>query len=298
LDYDYVIYAVGSTGAVPAAVPGASEFAYPIAELESAQRLRTAVDELLPEAPVTVVGAGLTGIETASEFAEQGRKVTLVCGGQLAPSLSEPGRRSIGKWLAKHRVAVLEDDVVTEVRPDAVVFADGAVRPSAITIWTAGFGVPDLAAASGLRTDRLGRLLTDETLTSVDDPRIVAAGDCAAPSGQPLRMSCQAAGPLGAQAANTVLSRIARTIPAGIDQAFVGSCVSLGRHAATVQLARKDDTPVKYYIGGRLGASVKEAICKGTLWGLRREARKPGSTFVIKGGKRPSAPTLEVVTES
>ena len=51
-----------------------------------------------------------------------------------------------------------------------------------MTIWTAGFGVPGLAAASGLRTDALGRLLTDETLTSVDDPRIVAAGDCAAPS--------------------------------------------------------------------------------------------------------------------
>ena len=216
----------------------------------------------------------------------------------MAPSLSEPGRRSIAKWLAKHRVSVLEDDVVTEVRPDAVVFADGAVRPSAITIWTAGFGVPDLATASGLRTDGLGRLLTDETLTSVDDPRIVAAGDCAAPSGQPLRMSCQAAGPLGAQAANTVLSRIAGTTPAVIDQAFVGSCVSLGRHAATVQLARKDDTPVNYFIGGRLGASVKEAICKGTLWGLRREARKPGSTFVMKGGKRPSQPTLEEITES
>ena len=91
--------------------------------------------------------------------------------------------------------------MVAEVRPDAVVFADGAVRPSAVTIWTAGFGVPELAANSGLRTDALGRLLTDETLTSVDDARIVAAGDAAAPSGQPLRMSCQAAGPLGAQAA-------------------------------------------------------------------------------------------------
>lgn len=298
LDYDYVIYAVGSTGVVPAAVPGAAEFAYPIAELEHALKLRDVIAELHPDAPITVVGAGLTGIETASELAEQGRSVTLVCGGQLAPSLSEPGRRSIAKWMAKHGVAVLEDDVVAEVRRDAVVFADGAVRPSAVTIWTAGFGVPDLAAASGLHTDAMGRLLTDETLTCMDDPRIVAAGDCVAPSGQPLRMSCQAAGPLGAQAANTVLSRIAGTAPPVIDQAFVGSCVSLGRHAATVQLARKDDSPVNYYLGGRFGAKVKEAICKGTLWGLRREARKPGSTFVMKGGKRPSQPALEVATES
>jgi NADH dehydrogenase len=72
LPYDYVIYAVGSTGAVPKSVPGAVEFAYPIAELEQAQRLHTAIDDLHPDAPITVVGAGLTGIEAATELAEQG----------------------------------------------------------------------------------------------------------------------------------------------------------------------------------------------------------------------------------
>ena len=77
----------------PASVPGAAEFAYPIAEFEYAELLRDTLDDLHPGAPVTVVGAGLTGIETASELAEQGRRVTLVCGGQLAPSLSKPGRR-------------------------------------------------------------------------------------------------------------------------------------------------------------------------------------------------------------
>ena len=40
------------------------------------------------------------------------------------------------------------------------------------------------------------------------------------------------------------------------------------------------------YLAGRVAASVKEAICKGTLWGLRREARKPGSALVFKGSKR------------
>jgi NADH:ubiquinone reductase (H+-translocating) len=300
LHYDYVIYAVGSTAAVPASVPGTAEFAYPIAELEHAVRLRAAIDDLHPDAPVTVVGAGLTGIETATELAEQGRKVTLVCGGQLGPSLSEPGRRSVAKTLAKLRVAVLETDVVTEVRRDAVVFADGAVRPSAVTVWTAGFGVPALAADSGLRTDALGRLLTDETLTSVDDPRIIAAGDCAAPSGEPLRMCCASASQLGPQAANTVLSRIAGTAPAVFDYGFAGTCISLGRHAATLQFTRKDDTAVNVYIGGRVTAKLKEVVCKGTLWALRREARKPGSTFWLKGGPRPEQPVFvpEVVAET
>lgn len=179
------------------------------------------------DAPVTVVGGGPTGIETAAELAEQGRAVTLMCGGTLMPSLSARGRRYVTKWLTRHGVAVREAVAVTEVRPDAVVSAAGTVRPSALTIWATGFGVPQWAAESGLRTDALGRLLTDETLTSVDDHRIVATGDAAAPSGQPLRMSGQAAGPLGAQAADTVLSRIAGTEPATIDLALVGSCLSL-----------------------------------------------------------------------
>jgi NADH dehydrogenase len=174
------------------------------------------------------------------------------------------------------------------VRWDAVVLSDGAVLPSAATVWTAGFGVPDLAARSGLRTDAVGRLLTDETLTSVDDERVVAAGDAAAPSGQPLRMSCQAAGPLGAQAADTVLSRIAGNPPAALNQAFVGQCISLGRSQATIQLARTDDTPVNVIVGGRFAASIKEAVCRGTLWTIRREAAKPGSYFWLKGGARPA----------
>jgi NADH:ubiquinone reductase (H+-translocating) len=298
LDYDYVIYAVGSTGVVPSSVPGAAEFAYPIAELEQAQRLRAALDDLHPDAPVTVVGAGLTGIEAATELAEQGRKVALVCGGRLGPTLSRPGRRSVAKVMARLGIAVLETDVVTEVRPDAVVFEDGAVRPSAVTVWTAGFGVPDLAAASGLRTDEIGRLLTDETLTSVDDARVIAAGDCAAPSGEPLRMCCASASQIGPQAANTVLSRIAGTAPARFEYGFAGTCISLGRRAATLQFTRKDDTPVNFYIGGRLTAKVKEAICKGTLWAIRRGVRKPGTAFWLKGGPRPTEFAPEVVTTS
>jgi NADH dehydrogenase len=189
---------------------------------------------------------------------------------------------------------------VVEVRPDAVVFEDGAVRPSALTIWTAGFGVPQLAANSGLHTDELGRLLTDETLTSVDDDRIIAAGDCASPSGTPLRMCCASANQLGPQAANTVLSRIAGNTPADFAYGLPGQCISLGRRAGILQFSHQDDTPVNVYLSGRLSAKVKEAICKGTLWGLRREARKPGSTFWFKGGPRPEQPVFapQAVTET
>lgn len=289
LYYDYLIYAVGS-GSATSRVPGADEFAYPIADLEQAQRLGAALDDLHYGAPVCVVGAGPTGIETAAELAEQGRAVTLV-GPVLGPYLSTTGRRSVAKRLDKLGLEIVDGPgaTVTAVAADAVTLADGRRLPSFVTIWTAGFGVPDLATRSGLRTDAVGRLLTDETLTSVDDERIVAAGDAAAPSGEPLRMSCQAAIPLGAQAANTVLARIAGEQPAVISQAFVGQCISLGRGGGTIQLARTDDTALPLYVGGKAAAAVKEAICKGTVNALRKEARKPGAYFWIKGGKRPAA---------
>jgi NADH dehydrogenase len=261
LRYDYLIYAVGSTAA-QAPVAGAAEFAFPIGEFEYAVRLRNRVDELHPTAPICVVGGGLTGIETAAELAERRPEgdVTLICGPILGPSLSESGRGSVARQLKRLGVRVLEG-TVAEVRDFSVVLSDGQELPSAVTVWTAGFGVPDLAARSGLSTDAMGRLLTDETLTSVDDERIVAAGDCAAPSGQPLRMSSQAAGPLGAQAANTVLSRIAGDEPAKVNQAFVGQCISLGRSLATFQISHLDDTPTRFYLGGRAAARLKESIC-------------------------------------
>jgi NADH:ubiquinone reductase (H+-translocating) len=287
LDYDYLIYAAGSRGGA-LTVPGAAEYAYPIAELEQAERLRAALDDVHPGAAVTVVGAGPTGIETAAELAEEGRNVTLVCGSVLGPYFSTQGRRAVARRLRKLGVTVLDGPgaTVTEVRRRSVVLSDGREVPSIVTIWSAGFAVPDLAARSGLDTDAMGRLLTDETLTSVDSPRIVAAGDAAAPSDLPLRMSCQAALPLGAQAANTVLSRIAGEEPAALSQAFTGQCVSLGRTGGIIQLAHTDDTTLPLYLGGRVAATVKEAVCKGTVSFLVREARKPGSYFWLKGGKR------------
>ncbi|TDD24465.1 NAD(P)/FAD-dependent oxidoreductase [Nonomuraea diastatica] len=282
LGYDYLIYAVGS-GSGDSGVPGAAEFAYPIATLEEAQRLRQVLDATpatgTMTGTVTVVGAGPTGIETAAELAEAGRAVTLVCGGALGPSLHARGRRSVAARLARLGVTVLDgpDTMVTAVTGDAVRLGDGRELPSAVTVWTAGFGVPDLAARSGLSTDAHGRLLTDETLTSVDDMRIIAAGDSAAPSDLPFRMSCQAAVQLGPHAADTALSRIAGEQPAPLALALVAQCVSLGRGAGILQLTHKNDVAMWGHVAGRPGAMIKEFICQGILWTLTNQARRPGS---------------------
>lgn len=285
VDYDYLIYAVGSTAPVAASVPGAAIFAYPLGELEAAQRLASRLADVPIEHPIVVVGGGLTGIEAASEFAEAGRTVTLVTG-ELGPSLAKGGRRSVSRQLARLGVNIVDNSAVTRVYADRIALSDGTELPSAATVWTAGFGVPMLAADSGLPTDKLGRLLTDETLTCLDYPTIIAAGDAASPSGVPLRMSCQLAMPLASHAADTLLSRLAGREPDNLNPASVGQCISVGRHGGTIQMSHFNDVALPMHIGGRLAAVIKEQVCKGTLSFLVKEARKPGSYFWPKAGQR------------
>jgi NADH dehydrogenase FAD-containing subunit len=286
--YDYLIYAAGSGSGSPT-VPGVAEFAYSTSTLEDAKRLRSVVNNAPGDALMTVVGSGPTGIETAAELAQQGRRVSLVCGEVLGPYLHPRGRSSAARRLANLGATVLKGSGtrVTAVTRDTVLLSDGRELPSTVTIWTAGFGVPDLAALSGLSIDTAGRLLTDETLTSLDDKRIVAAGDSAAPSDLPYRMSAYSARPLGAHAADTVLSRIAGKEPAPFNLGFYGICISLGRRFAMLQYARKDDTATGFTLSGRLvGLLVKEASTRGLIKQLKREARKPGSFAWAKADKR------------
>ncbi|WP_406865374.1 NAD(P)/FAD-dependent oxidoreductase [Streptomyces solicamelliae] len=307
LAYDYLIYAAGSGSTVPQ-VPGAAAFAYPIDTLETARRLRAVLEDTPLSSPVTVVGGGPTGIETAAELAERGRGVTLACGGALGPYLHPRARRTAAKRLAELGVTVLEGPgtKVTAVTADAVQLADGRRLDAHVTVWSTGFGVPDLAARSGLSTDAVGRLLTDETLTSVDDERILAAGDSAAPSDLPFRMGAYGAGCLGAHAADTVLARLAGQRPERVKLSFPAMCVSLGRRTAIFQLAHKDDTAMRLYVPGRAGAKLKEFSCEASVKHLVHEAAKPGShrwptndahrrAQLAERGGTPDAPVQAVV---
>ena len=276
--YDHLIYAVGSRSAVPD-VPGAAEFAHPVASLEEAQRACRARPHTPVSGRVTVVGAGVTGLEVASELAAEGRTLTLVAGEVLNPYLHPRVRRRVARRLSQLGVTVLEGPgaFVRAVDRDAMHLSDGRIMATTMTLWTAGFSLPDLAARSGLRTDADGRLLTDETLASVDDARIVAAGDAAAPSDLPMRMSMQAALTLGAHAADTVLRHIADQEPLPIDIGVFFQCISLGGEVATVQLASRQDVANRFSIGGRLGAKIKADSFTQLIGALAKEAHKPCS---------------------
>ncbi len=71
-----------------------------------------------------------------------------------------------------------------------------------------------------------------------------------------------------------------------VDLSFPAMCLSLGRGMGIFQFARKDDTAMGLYVGGRAGAKLKEMSCAFSVKHLVKEARKPGAHHWPKGEHR------------
>ncbi|QWF84921.1 NAD(P)/FAD-dependent oxidoreductase [Amycolatopsis sp. CA-230715] len=261
LGFDYLVYAVGSTvdpvphGHVVGAVTGA-------------ERLRSALDVLGPGERVVVSGAGLTGIETATEIALARSDLAVeLISDSVAASLPVRGRKTVSRLLARVGVSVRTGVTVTGTHAGGVELSDGTSRSTGCTVHTTGFTVPDLARRSGLPVDARGRLVTDARLICPADPRIVGVGDAAAPSGVGLRMSCQAAIPMGRDGAGAIVAMLTGKEPRAHRVRFVGQAISLGRGAGLIQPSWRDDTPVGPPITGRLAGLLKESVCR---WTIRR----------------------------
>ena len=294
LSYDTLVYAVGSQSAIT--VPGVRDHALPLAGADEADRARQVIAGLAAGCRVTVVGGGLTGIEVVTELAERrpDLTLTLVTSGTVGSTLSEAGQRNVRRVLGQLGVEMVEDVRVEAVKSGQLTLADQRQLPVDACVWTVGFAVPDLARRSGLATDATGRLRLDATLTSLDSPHIVGAGDAiVVPDavGGHLRMCCAAAFPLGGHAADTVLARLRGADPKPISIGFAGQCISLGRQRGLMQLLHADDTPRQIIIPGRAGAWVKERICRYSVSTMRNERRRPGAWLGV-GGPRVR-PTVE-----
>ncbi|MCR6727749.1 NAD(P)/FAD-dependent oxidoreductase [Agrobacterium fabrum] len=127
-----------------------------------------------------IIGGGLIGMELAAVLRGKGVAVSVI---EAAPR--PLGRAVPTRFAAKLHERHLEEGVsfhlgqgVAEITADAVVLLDGTTVPADITVAAIGV-VPEtgLAEAAGLAIGN--GILTDAALRT-SDPRIYAAGDCAA----------------------------------------------------------------------------------------------------------------------
>lgn len=276
LAFDRLVLAVGS-GARDSSVPGLA-----VGVESDALRARAKVAEAAARhGRVIVVGGGLTGIETASEVAEvhPSLSVELVTRESLGGGFSVRGQSAIRAGLEALRVKVHEGQRVASFDVDGVTLAGGARLTSDVTLWAGGLAVPSLARESGLAVDARGRVVVDVALRSISHPEVYAVGDAANLEdriGVPVRMACATAMPMGAHAADNLARELRGEAPGAFALGYAGQAVSLGRARGVAQPVRFDDTPVSFVLRGRLGAFLKEAVCRYTLASLRAVARSPG----------------------
>ncbi|HUR82135.1 MAG TPA: FAD-dependent oxidoreductase [Thermoanaerobaculia bacterium] len=201
---------------------------------------------------VNVIGAGLTGIETAAELAERGVKVTLYDAGEIGRDLAPKARRHLRAWLAEHGVTMVENHRVDEE-------IEG--------IWCTSFQLSPIAREAGLEVNARGQIIVDDHLRS-SDPSIYAIGDAADWRGR--RMSCAIALPMGAYVAD----HLAGVTSHAFRFSFVIRCISLGRNDGIIQFVHSDDAPKEVCLTGRPAAWIKELICRYTITSIRAESRR------------------------
>ncbi|GAA3985701.1 FAD-dependent oxidoreductase [Streptomyces marokkonensis] len=272
LAYDTLLYTLGSSVAHHG-VPGVAEYAFDVTGRSSALRLRERLAGLGAGGTVLVVGEGLTGIETATEFAESrpDLSVALAARGELGAWLSPKARRHLRRAFDRLGVTVHEHTVVEAVEPTRAIAADGTVVPADVTVWAAGFAVHPLAAASGLEVAGTGGIVVDRTMRSVSHPDVYAAGDCAhaiGDNGRPLPMSCASAGFTNMQATAAIIARLTGGDVPTVGLKYHGNHISLGRRDGIFQMVDADARSKSWYLGGRTAARLKSGILKGAGLGI------------------------------
>ncbi|MEU0549986.1 FAD-dependent oxidoreductase [Micromonospora sp. NPDC005979] len=271
--YDTLVYALGSASA-DHGVPGVAEHAYDLAGRPSALRLRDRLAHLVAGQRVLVVGGGLTGLEAVTEIAEArpDLDVAIAVRGGLGDWLNDRARQHLRGVTDRLGISVHEHTDVVRVEPAGVVTADGTTIPATVTVWTAGFAVHPIAAATGLTVAATGQIIVDDTMRSVSHPDVYAVGDAAlaaGPGGKPLRMSCASGTPMAWQAADAIAARLTgRTKMPNAPLRYFNQCISLGRRDGIIQYVTADDRAKPSQLTGRLAARYKEVVCKGAAWGI------------------------------
>jgi len=221
--YDRLVLAVGSTVAKPN-LPGLADYAFDVDTYDGAMKLQLHIRSLDATDPASatavVVGAGLTGIETACELPQMladalggagvTPRVVLVDHNPLVGSdMGDSARPVIEAALAVNKVDTMTGEGVAKVDARSVTLSSGEVIPAATLVWCAGMRANPLTAQFGLPLDRLGRLAVDDYLRVEGAEGVFAAGDVAAARMDDEHlsvMSCQHGRPMGRYAGYNVVS--------------------------------------------------------------------------------------------
>ncbi len=171
-------------------VPGVEEYAYSIQTIEQSRMTYQALNNLSPGSVVSIVGAGLSGVELASELVESrpDLKVKVFDRGNYILS-AFPIKLStyVQNWFDNNGVDIVSNSNITRVEENMLYNHDEPIACDA-TVWTAGIQPNRVVQELNVEKDKQGRVILTKYHNIPGNEHVYVVGDCAslphAPSAQ------------------------------------------------------------------------------------------------------------------
>ncbi len=193
-------------------IEGAAEFTESVQTISRARHGSVAVGDLKAYGKVAIVGAGLSGIEVASEIRESrpDLNVRLLDRGETVLSaFNSKIQNYVEEWFAKNDVEVIHKANVEYVEKDGVC-NNGVCFVNDVTIWTAGVQPNYLVRELPFSKDRQNKIVLNDYYQVPSHPTVYVVGDCASSVHSP---SAQLAGQQGEQIADVLLALLNDNAP-------------------------------------------------------------------------------------
>ena len=256
--YDYLVVALGCEVNYHG-IEGADIYTESVQTFANTRKTGLAVGNLKAGGKVTIVGAGLSGIEVASEIRESRADLNvrlLDRGGSVLKAFDPRIQGYVADWFNKNDVEVLHHSNVEYVEKDGVC-NNGVCYVNDVTIWTAGVRPNKVVRELPFKKDNQDKIVVNEYYQVPDQPNVYVIGDCASSIHSP---SAQLAGIQGEQTAvilNAILRNQEPKVPKEIR--LKGTLGALGKNDGFGNMMKQPLTGI-----------VPRLVKSGVLWLNRR----------------------------
>ncbi|MBN3556614.1 NAD(P)/FAD-dependent oxidoreductase [Fictibacillus nanhaiensis] len=187
-------------------IPGADQFTLSIQTIDKSRQTYQILNNLHANAVVAVVGAGLSGVELASELRESRPDLAIKLfdrGDMILSAYKKRLSNYVQNWFVEHGVEVINNSNVTKVEEGALYNHDEKVECDAI-VWTAGIQPSRIVRDLDVEKDSQGRVVLAEHHHLPTEENVYVVGDCAS---LPYAPSAQLAEEQAEQIAQVLLAR-------------------------------------------------------------------------------------------
>lgn len=163
-------------------VPGAAENTYSIQTIGESRTTYKKLLGLSGGATVGIVGAGLSGIELASELRESRPDLNIKLfdrSPRILRDFPERLSRYVKSWFDEHKVDVVAESNITKVE-EGVLYNHEETIPIDAVVWTAGIRPVTVVQELDAEKGDSGRLVVNKYHQLPNDRDVYIAGDCAA----------------------------------------------------------------------------------------------------------------------